>query len=228
MKKIIISALFFISLCFSLVNAQPFYGFQSIGRHSWTLGLKWDGKASLSLGYIYRSGGGTSFRDFSAEWQFPFEESFQLKNAQLVAGMYAPIRQRGRPFVALGIHGRLLRKNDGKSQLSSYKLAVTGMPSYTFSGRLSERPYLTAGTRFSYVLTCYETTTEPMASRILPYHGAELGAHLDMILERSVGIGVNAYFRRNWGLKSKDEVPDDEWEKAGDVYLGPTYFLRRW
>lgn len=231
MKKHIFVFLSFLGLALPTALSQPLYGFQSIGKHTWFFGLKWDGKASVSLGYVYRAGGGTSFRDFSAEWQFPFEDAFQIKDSRFIGGIYAPINQKSRPFFALGVHGRIDRFGVGDIQKTQYQLAITGMPSYTFAGVLSEKPYLTAGTRLTYLAVLYEQSVGQAGtnSSTLPYHGVELGGHLDMILERTLGIAVNGYFGRWWKLKSEQiDEESQKWKGNGDLYFGPTYNLRRW
>lgn len=226
MKKLIItlSILVFTSLA---AFSQPFYGFQSIGRHTFFVGLTWTGSASLNLGYVNRAGGGTSFRDYSFEWQFPLEDAFQARNATFIAGIYAPIRQTGRPFFAFGGHARFKRSHDGQRQKSQVQLALTGIPSYTFAGILSERPYLTAGTRLTYFAVLYEDIDGD--GKKLPFHGAEVGGHLDAMLERTLGLGINVFFRKTWNLQSESlPAKGVDWENENNIYLGPTYNLRRW
>ncbi|GAB4419697.1 MAG: hypothetical protein OHK0039_32420 [Bacteroidia bacterium] len=209
-----------------LLTAQPFFGYQTIGVHTWYFSLNWDGtQPQLGVGYNGRITHG-GFADIGAEWRAPLTQLFAFDEQTFIVGAYGPARLRRRPFIGGGLHVRLhTLRSEQRTRLS---LAATVLPSYTYAASLGNGPYGTAGLRLTYVLGVYDKAAAAPPTW-LPTFGAELGAHLDLHLERTLGLSLDAFAARQWPLRTSGLPADDmTWTPQGSLYTGSTYYLRRW
>ncbi|MDP5170667.1 MAG: hypothetical protein NWR72_10505 [Bacteroidia bacterium] len=206
------------------LHAQSFFGYQTIGVHTWYFSLSWDGKPNIGFGYNFRDFNKT-FTDISLEWRSPVDEMFQSDNQHLIAGFYKPLVLR-RGFTAVGLHAHLrnLAGAEG-SKTSQYSLAATVLPSYVYAASLGDGPYGTIGLRLGYEAVIAEKSGQSWST--LPSHGVRLGGHIDLHLERTLGISSNGFVTKNWALGGSEGV-DTSLGREGDLYIGSTYFLRRW
>ena len=217
----------------SPIQAQPLFGYQTIGVHTVYVSASWNGKPNLGLGYSFRdTRTGAGFTDYSAEWRFPLDEVFRTDNHQLIVGVYGPYKLRRRPFTGLGAHLRIQKQSQDGVARTRYSLAFTALPTYTYANPTNNGPFGTIGARLTYVIALAEQRKVGASSRSVvgfPAHGVEAGAHLDLHLERTMSLGVNGFATRNWGIKDK-ALPEAEtnWSTQGDFYWGSTYYLERW
>lgn len=189
MKRVLIlSFVLMLSSWFGeLVQAQTFYGFQTITQHTYFFSVVWDGQANLGFGYQYRNTIKGSYTDLQAEIRYPLETLFQQDSWDkftAIAGIYGPNRLR-RSWVGLGAHIRYQHQTDaGKNDV---KLALTVIPSYTYAAPTSEKPYATVGARLTYVPTVYNSESKKWFSA----HDVEVGGHTDVLIERNLGLALN-------------------------------------
>lgn len=213
------------------LTAQPFWGYQTIGVHTFYFSVQCQDDIKLGIGYNARFGG-RPFTDYTFEWQVPLQEVFRPQSQQLIAGVYRPINLTSRPFMGVGAHLRLDQNKQDDVKSSRISLAVTGMPSYTYAASLGDGPYGTVGARLTYKLMLAQRMqlgTEAPTWQGLPAHGVELGGHLDFHIERTLGLATNIYTSRLWALK-EDALSEEEkdWELIGNGSIGMTYHLGRW
>ncbi|MEO1414779.1 MAG: hypothetical protein AAFW00_05840 [Bacteroidota bacterium] len=206
--------------------AQSFFGYQSIGTNTFYFSLTWDGEPHLGLGYNLRRRGGGNFLDYSLEWQMPIDDLWQFREGQIIGGIYGPVRLRRRPFFALGGHARLLMVDDAGEKSVRFLAAATGIPSYTYAASVNNRPYGTIGLRGTYLLTLGEWKKKDGETIFESFsrHGAEVGGHVDLLLERTLGAAGNIFVQREWRLKDKENAEPSGWNLIGNAYLGSTYW----
>lgn len=211
------------------LDAQPFYGYQTIGVHTWYVGIHWDGEQPhLGVGYgLRRPWGG--FTEWTAELRSPLTALFDFDQQSFIVGAYGPMRLRSRPFLGGGLHIRLQNRLEEGQRHSRITLAGTLLPSYTLAAPLGDQPYWTAGVRATGLLVLTDHVKGQSDASWMPAFGAELGAHTDFHLERTAGISLNGYLARYWQL-GETELPaaDADWQIKGDLHLGSTYYLKRW
>lgn len=205
------------------LHAQPFFGYQSIGVHSWYFSLNWDQQGpSLGVGYGFRQGW-SGFTELTAEWRSPLDALFTNKRQTWIVGAYGPARLQRRPFLGMGLHLRAQQLETGMR----YTIAGTLLPSYTFAASTNDRPYLTGGLRATGLLTLAETSQG--SPNWLPAAGVELGGNVSLLLERTLGAGINYGYARHWALGENSlSEAEQSWQPQGTLHLGSTYYLRRW
>lgn len=225
--------LLFTTLCWwQECSAQAYFGYQTIGRHTFYFSLSYDGKAQLGLGYNWRSFG-TAFTDISLENHYQLDDLFNPKESEWRAGFYRPLSLTNRPFVGVGVHARLKRHSLGDDQLTRIGLAPTLLPSYTYAASLTDGPYGTVGLRTTYLLEIAQkrqTSRQEQNWQAFPQHGLELGGHFDFHIERTLGVAINGQYKKEWALSAADttEKEEKEWQGSGNVYFSTTYNLNRW
>ena len=211
------------------LSAQPFYGYQTNGVHTCFFSLNWNGQATeLGIGYgLRRTWSG--FADITAEWRAPLGNLFQGDQQTFVAGIYGPFRLRRRAYVGGGVHLRWQHYRQDETARRRLTLATTVVPSYTFAAPLNDQPYFTGGLRATGLLVLADMTAGAGDTRWFSAVGTEVGTQLSLHLERTLGAGQNLFAQRLWALDG-GTLPgqDAQWDLRGDLYLGSTYYLRRW
>lgn len=212
----------------SEVQAQSFFGYQTIGRSTVFFSLAWQGKPLLGVGYNHRSFG-TTFSDWQAELRFPLSSMYRFDEYQVIAGMYKPLTL-ARTFVGFGSHVRIEGAKTESQQLTTVSLALTGIPSYVYAASLNDGAYGTIGFRATYAPVLFASVKggdNPASQQFLPAHRIELGGHLDVHLERTLGLGLNGFTNRQFTNSSSIIPSDSSWKIEGDFYMGSTYRLGR-
>lgn len=219
----------FVGTVSSSLHAQSFFGYQTIGVHTWYVSLSWDGKPNLGAGYNFRNFGGNAFTDIGAEWRFPVDEMWKFDNHEIIAGFYRPLRLR-RWFAAAGLHGSYKANALSSGKQEQIGVSATLIPSYAYAASTGDGPYGTAGIILGYDAVLAEKhTTHAEDWELITRHGVRIGGHLDLHLERTLGLSTNGFFSREWQLKELEYADDDaDWQGEGELYLGATYYLRRW
>ncbi|MDW3645546.1 MAG: hypothetical protein R8P61_00615 [Bacteroidia bacterium] len=209
------------------LHAQSFFGYQTIGQNTFFFSISWQGKAQLGFGYNFRNFSG-SFNDWQAELRFPIDEVYRFKNYQLIAGVYGPVSLK-RTFLGAGAHIRWEKNTNAESQSKKLSLAITGIPSYTYAASLTDGAYGSIGARLTYAPVIYaEHSSEgDTQSQFLPIHRLEVGGHLDLHFERTIGLGLNAFTAKEFTAANSIFAKQKDWEWSGDFYLGMTYRLGR-
>lgn len=210
--------------------AQPFYGYQTIGKHTFHVSVVWKGAPWVGVGYTLRDYG-TSFTDWQVEWRFPVQSIYDLDNHEVIAGFYRPHRVRRR-FLAYGLHARFSQSGDATTSVQKLRVAVTALPSYVYTSDLSDGPYGTLGARASYVPTLWQRVTDASSGRAetatLTAHDVELGGHLDVHLQRTLGLSTNVFYTRGWPISGRaTDAEPSLWKLLWDANAGTTYYLRR-
>ncbi len=205
------------------------YGYQSIGQNTFHISVSWRGEPWFGIGYTRRKPG-ASFTDWTAEWRFPVQSIFELDNHEVIAGLYKPVKVK-RSFMAYGIHAKITKQTTRESKTIDVGLALTGLPSYTYSSSVSgDGPYGTMALRATYNPTIYRQQTSlrtgEKESWTLPSHGVIVGGHLDLLLQRTVGFSTSAGLARAWSLGKAPLRPnEDQWKIGWDFSAGSTYWL---
>lgn len=233
MKKILFLPAFMILVFMiptaSSTQAQSFFGYQTIGVHTWYFSITWDGKPNLGMGYNFRNFRGNAFTDISAEWQFPLDDMWSADDQLVRVGFYRPIRLQ-RWFTAAGLHATYERDSDQSVKTERIGASATLLPSYVYLNSTSEAPYGTAGLLVGYDAVLAERKRGADADwEGLTRHGVRVGGHLDLHLERTLGISSNGFLRKDWALKDLEYAQEStEVRGEGELYIGATYHLRRW
>lgn len=217
-------------------SAQSFFGYQTIGVHTWYFSISWQqDQPNLGFGYARRLRGGNQFADLQAEWHFPLAEMYRLKNHQVIAGIYAafPNSDRRRFSSNLGLHTRITRRTVGEQNRLTVGLAASYLPSYTFSASLNDGLYGVAGLRGTYeaVLVAKSWTPDSKSTaalKALAIHHIELGGNLNAHLERTLGLSLNGFRSRHWAKEDAMLLErENTWQNQGNLYFGSTYYLKR-
>ncbi|MFK7970470.1 MAG: hypothetical protein AB8F95_08890 [Bacteroidia bacterium] len=216
----------FISLMAGLssLQAQTYFGFQTLGKNTIFLSLTWQGEPQLGLGYNTR-GFGTTFTDVQAEVRFPLAHLYDLDHVKVVTGVYKPF-VLGRSFVAGGLHLRWEREKIEEEQSSRLSLAASVLPTLYYGSTLvTDKAFGTAALRITYapVIVAHRGGS----STFFTDHKLEVGGHLDMHIERSLSIGLDGYFSKQFGSKKSLFEYDDGIELEGNLYIGLNYSLYR-
>jgi hypothetical protein len=102
-------------------QAQAFFDYQTIGKHTWFFTVAWNGqKPQLGFGYNYRLGD-AFVSDLLAEWRFDIDGMYRTANHQFIAGYFKNVRAQ-RLHGAFGIHGKITRstiENQARSLVQS-------------------------------------------------------------------------------------------------------------
>jgi hypothetical protein len=210
------------------LQAQSFFGFQTIGVNTFFFSVGWQGEPVLGFGYNFRDFN-KSFTDISAELRFPIKDMYTFDNYEFITGFYGPVAIK-KAFFGFGTHLRLQKQSEGDRKNTRLSLAVTGMPSYAYLRNLNDGAYSTAGLRVTYAPVIVASSKEGGADariQAFPVHKFELGAHLDLHLERTLGLGLNVF--STYSLLPKNSILDDNrsMDLEGNLYMGATYHLKR-
>ncbi|MEL6674588.1 MAG: hypothetical protein AAFR61_20425 [Bacteroidota bacterium] len=205
------------------LQAQAFFGFQTIGVHNVFVSLSWDQKPVVGVGYQFRDFN-RSFTDWQIETRFPVDEMWKKDHLQVILGAYRPSRLR-RTFVGFGVHARLINRKEGDSQHSLIGLALTALPSGTYVANLDDKPYGTIGARLTYMPVLASRKNggdwQPFSA-----HHFEGGLHVDVSMQRTLTGSLNAVYTHTLQeeevIKEKEGLPIE-----GNIYGGATYYLRR-
>lgn len=213
----VVFAAFFISI--KPAASQTFYGYQTIGKHTvfFTLAIRKD-MASMGLGYNRRIFG-KEFTDVQAELLFPMNRMYSFKNFEVVAGAYKPNRLK-RTWIGMGGHLRWSQIQTGANQSRALKLALTAIPSYTYTTSLTDGPYGTAGFRLGAINTLWSLAKNGANVSGGSFHSPriEYGLHADLLLERTLGLSVNAW--KEFAGQKKSSVVKNSF---GNFYFGSGY-----
>lgn len=215
-------------------QGQTFFGYQTIGVNTFYFSISWQDKPHLGVGYNFRHYGKT-FTDIGAELRFPVDEIYKFDNHQIIAGIYTPLRIK-RTFGGVGIHARIDKETFESKSNTHYGLAATFLPSYGFnnytSANVKEGIYYTAGLRATYnpiLLTVSKDASGAKSTGYLTGHRVQLGGHMDLHLERTYTLSSDGYATRIFGAKSDfGGEEDDSFQLEGNLYVGATYYLKRW
>lgn len=212
-------------------EAQPYYGYQTIGKHTFHVSIVWKDGPWFGVGYTNRAFGQT-FTDWQAEWRFPVQKMYDLDNHEVLAGFYRPLKIR-KNFLAMGLHGKLTRTTVGFEKRQQYSAAFTLLPSRVYTSSLSNGPYGTLGARVTYnpilLARVEDTSTGQITSQTMAGHKIQVGGHIDVHLKRTFGGSTNVYYEKTFKpVSTVLGQTDDRWTPAWDVNMGTTYYLRRW
>ncbi|MEZ4849831.1 MAG: hypothetical protein R3B93_14685 [Bacteroidia bacterium] len=228
-KYIIILSALFLGLSNTDLTAQPFYGYQTIGVHTFYFSVSWDGQPHLGAGYIFRNFGKT-FTDINAEWRFPVAEMYKLDNHQIIAGVYKPLRLK-RTFASIGVHAKIKKQTFDDTKVTHYGLGLSVLPSYVYAASLTDGLYGTTGLILNYEPVLFSQVKKGDAKsefQALTGHRVRAGLHLDAHFERTLGISANGFLTRTWVKDESLFAPgEDEFKIEGDLNIGTTYFLER-
>lgn len=225
-KKIIVVLVFTASM-FSLpgLQAQSYFGYQSIGKNTFMLSLIWQGEPKIGFGYIAHITGGKTATDLQIEARFPIKTIFRLVKYEAIAGIYKDMSY-SRAFVGVGGHLRWDSDKRSGQRVQKLSLAVTGIPSYVYSANTSPGGiYGTLGLRLTYAPVIFATKSGDW--NFFPQHKFEGGLHVDMLIDLTVGMALNGV--TTYYLNSKKTFLEEEknWGIEGDFYFGTTYLLNR-
>lgn len=228
-----ISAIWLLFLTFGFLandslQAQSFFGYQTIGRSTVFFSVGWQGKPLLGVGYNHRSFG-TTFSDWQAELRFPLNAMYRFDEYQVIAGMYKPLALK-RTFVGTGAHVRILKQTEGSRKETQVLLALTVLPTYVYTASTNDGGYGTVAPRITYAPVIFaqvKAGNEAAQTQALAAHRVELGGHLDLHLERTLGLGFNGYVQRSFTPANSILNHDTKWKGEGDFYMGSTYRLGR-
>jgi len=225
-KKIAISLLFAFSLFYvPKLQAQSYYGYQSIGKNTFLFSLIWQGEPKIGFGYIARFFGGKTATDLQIEARFPLKTMFRFEKYEAIAGVYKDLSY-SRAFAGIGGHFRWESESQGGQRVSKLSLAVTGIPSYVYAANTSPGgTYGTLGLRLTYAPVIFATQGGDW--NFFPQHKFEGGLHFDMLVDLSVGMAINGV--TTYYINSKKTFLQEQrnWDIEGDFYFGTTYLLNR-
>ncbi len=206
-------------------QAQSYYGYQTIGKHTFLFSLIWQGEPKIGFGYINRIYSGKTFNDLQVELRFPLRNIYRFSDYEAIAGIYKPLSY-SRAFAGVGGHFRWESNKQGGQRVSKLSLAVTAIPSYVYAADINDGIYGTVGIRLTYAPVIFATTGKDNWN-FFPQHKFEGGLHFDMHIERTLGLAINA--NTSYYINSKKSFLEEveNWEIEGDFYMGATYFLDR-
>lgn len=205
-------------------EAQSFYGYQTIGKHTFLFSIIWQGEPKIGFSYIDRIYAGKTFNDLQLELRFPLKDIYRFNSYEAIAGIYKPTRLR-RTFAGIGGHLRWESNKNGGSRIQKLSLAATVIPSYVFAASLTDGVYGTIGLRITYAPVIFATQSGEW--NFFGQHKFEGGIHFDMHTQRTLGLALNpvtTYFVN--GKNTFLEKPEP-WKIEGDFYFGATYKLNR-
>ena len=226
-KHIGILVLFFICFClFKPVSAQSYFGYQTIGKHTFLFSLAWQGDLKLGFSYIFRNySAGNTFSDIQGEIRFPLKEMYSFNNYEVIAGVYKPLSIT-RTFVGIGGHLRFEKETTENFRNFKLSPAVTVLPSVAYVASLDDGPYGTLGLRITYAPVAWlnqRTEEGSVKNQAFSNHLFEGGGHIDLHLERTLGMGTDIYTKYNLYPRHTYLEQEEDWEMEGTFYLGMTY-----
>jgi len=225
-KKVVI-ALVITAAMLSVPNlqAQSYYGYQSIGKNTFLFSLIWQGEPKIGFGYIARFFGGTTATDLQIEARFPIKSMFRFEKYEAIAGVYKDLSY-SRGFVGVGGHLRWDSDKRSGQRVQKLSLAVTGIPSYVYSANTSPGGiYGTLGLRLTYAPVIFATQGGDW--NFFPQHKFEGGLHFDMLIDLTAGMALNGVTTYYINSKKTFLQEQKNWDIEGDFYFGTTYQLNR-
>ena len=212
------------------LSAQPFFGYQTTGRHTWFFSLVWDGdQPALGIGYNYRIFN-QAFTDIGAEWRIPIAHIMSFDDHEVIAGAYGPVKL-DRLYSMLALHARFQHQKQDGNKKTRFGAAFTYLPGWVYRAPLDDSPYGAIALRGTYVATIAERNKAEAGKswRWFTQHGVEAGGHFDIHLQRTLGMALNGFASKQWSLKRGQPLSDEEgeWKFRGDFYFGTTYYLER-
>lgn len=203
-------------------QAQLYYGFQAIGVHTLFVNIGWEHKPTFGFGYGFRDAGAT-FTDWTAEIRFPADNLWSFEEYTLIAGAYKPFANRT-AFFGGGLHLQFQKAENG----STLGLAGTVLPTWVYNSDLGDGPGGVLAMRITGMPVL--AAKQDGAWKFWPgAYRLEAGGHADLQLERTLGLGLNGAWRRDF---QKTAILDDPGEGArpivGNLTIGSNYYLRRW
>ncbi len=213
--------------------AQTYFGFQSIGVHTWFFSLSWQGKAAhIGLGYNLRNTNRT-YTDWQLEWRLPLRKRAMLREQnELIVGFYQPLRPR-RTFIGMGVHAKIQTQSQGAQRVTNFGLNLAAIPTYIFAAPLPANAFRgSMALRVAYqpILLSRVLTSGEVKWQGLTGQRVELGGHLDAHFDGTLMLANHTYATRGWYKKdvANWNPVDRAWRVDGDVYAGSTYYIRRW
>ncbi|MEL7530970.1 MAG: hypothetical protein AAFN10_06670 [Bacteroidota bacterium] len=215
-----------------LAKAQTYFGFQTIGVHTWFVSVSWQGKAHLGVGYNLRNTNST-YTDWQFEWRMPLDDLYSMDNHEVVVGLYKLLRAR-RTTAGLGLHAKIRTQTIEGRKTTAFGLNTALIPTYIYAAPLPGDAFKgSIGLRLAYqpiLLTRVQQGANPPQWLKLTGHRVELGGHIDGHAEGTLMLSNNGYATRTWFFKEEaaGATREQNWEIDGDLYIGTTYYLRRW
>ncbi|MEM6347275.1 MAG: hypothetical protein AAF927_25520 [Bacteroidota bacterium] len=215
-----------------LASAQTYFGFQTIGVHTWFVSVAWQGKPFLGVGYNLRNTNST-YTDWQFEWRMPLNDLYSMDNHEVVAGFYKPLRAR-RTTAGLGLHAKIRTQTVNGRKTTSFGLNTALVPTYVYAAPLGGNAFKgSIGIRLAYqpiLLTRVQQSGEAPQWLSMTGHRVELGGHIDGHAEGTLMLANNGYLTRTWFFKEEaaGAAREQSWEIDGDLYVGTTYYLKRW
>ncbi|NOX86534.1 MAG: hypothetical protein GXO86_11335 [Chlorobi bacterium] len=210
-------------------QAQSYYGYQTIGKHTFLFSLIWQGEPKIGFGYINRIYSGNTFNDLQIELRFPLRSIYRFSDYEAIAGIYKPLSY-SRAFAGIGGHFRWESNMHGGQRVSKLSLAVTAIPSYVYAADINDGIYGTVGLRLTYAPVIFATSKSGGGKadwNFFPQHKFEGGLHFDMHIERTLGLAINGITSYYLNRKNTFLEKVKNWEIEGDFYFGTTYYLDR-
>lgn len=215
-----------------LTKAQTYFGFQTIGVHTWFVSVSWQGKPYLGVGYNLRNTNKT-YTDWQFEWRMPIDDLYSMDNQEVVAGLYKSLRAR-RTTAGLGLHAKIRTHTIEGRKTTSFGLNTALIPTYVYAAPLPGDAFKgSIGVRLAYqpiLLTRVQQGGESPQWLKFTGHRVEVGGHIDGHAEGTLMLSSNGYATRTWFFKEEAAADPREqsWEIDGDLYVGTTYYLNRW
>ncbi|MEM7103203.1 MAG: hypothetical protein AAF502_08745 [Bacteroidota bacterium] len=233
-KHIILKISLALCCCFVIntaINAQAFYSFQSITKHTVFFSLSWQKKIVLGAGYSYRAGGDVKYANLSFEWKAPVDQYFDGKNYEAIAGAYLR-HSNGRGGLGSGYHFRLKKMSDEQKEATLAGLAITLLPNYIFAAPLDDDLGGSFGGRLTYIPTIFASVKDKAGDgtttqKAFAAHTFEGGLHVDFLIRRALGLAVNPVIAKTFTSDTFTLSDTPNWNFQADLYFGHTWLLDR-
>jgi hypothetical protein len=225
LKNIVVFLIISVSLFISKEQkSQSYYGYQTIGKHTFLFSIIWQGEPKIGFGYIDRIYTKT-FTDLQVELRFPLKSIFRFCDYEAIAGIYKPTRLR-RTFAGIGGHLRWESNKNGGARIQKLSLAATVIPSYVYAASLTDGVYGSIGLRITYAPVIFATQSGQW--NFFGQHKFEGGIHFDIHIERTLGMALNPVTTYYLNGKNTFLEKPKPWKVEGDFYFGTTYKLDRY
>ncbi|MCP4121396.1 MAG: hypothetical protein GY751_06545 [Bacteroidetes bacterium] len=231
-KKIIISIITILGLTLTIPNqaeAQSFFSYQTITKHTIHFVIAWENKVVLGAGYGYRTSD-IKFSEISFEYRAPIDEFFNGKNFEVTTGVHNRFLA-SKTVVAGGAHLKFEKKHSDEKDAFLFGLAMTFLGGYQVATNLDDKPSSVLGARATYtpVLFAKVTNSDGSTSKHgFKSHELETGLHWDIIIKRSLGLSAQPTVANTWTKSEELRFEDTpSWDPQGHFYFGPSFWRRK-